>query len=92
MKFQDIHFIVLNNFMYKNRNLTIFYNNNSRYNTRTENMLTSYFHRLSLTQHSIYFTGPVAWNSLPQYIKSTREFVTFKSLVKDYIINGYVTD
>ena len=91
LKFQDIHFFVLCNFMFKNLNLAVFHSRSSHYNTRSENMLTSSFHRLSLTQHSIYFTGPIIWNSLPDSIKSSREFNVFRSLVKKYLIDSYVS-
>ena len=78
-------------FMYKNFDLPVFsvYHD---YNTRNRSEAVSNFQRLSLTQHSIYFTGPKVWNSIPQIIKSSDSLSSFKQLFKMHLVQNYNID
>ena len=61
LKFDDINYYLISIYMFKNHNLPIFYRTHN-HNTRNANLPTPLFQRLTLNQHSIYFTGPVIWN------------------------------
>ena len=75
-------------FMFKNHNSELFETTHS-YDTRTRNLPSSTFQRLTLTQHSIYFKGPTVWNSLPPTIQEASTLNQFKILVKNHLINSY---
>ena len=88
LKLKDINVFTLAIFMFKNRNLEAFRSNNP-YNTRTRNLPRSTFQRLSLTQHSVYYKGPIVWNSLPVLIREASNLNQFKTLVRNHLIDGY---
>ena len=58
-------------------------------NTRQINCAVPNFHRLSLTQRSISYIGPVTWNSLPFELREIDKIGRFKRLLKEYILNSY---
>ena len=90
LKFQDIHFFTLAVFMFKNENSSIFYHPHLQ-NTRNRELPRPVFQHLTLTQHSVFFKGPTAWNSLPQTVRESRNLDRFKLNLKKYIFDGYVS-
>ena len=88
LKFDDVNYYLVAIFMFKNQDLPMFYRNHE-HNTRNANFPNSQFQRLTLTQHSIYFTGPVVWNSLPLNVKNSSSLDQFKILLKNYLISRY---
>ena len=59
-------------------------------NTRNIGAAQPRFHRLTLTQHSVSYAGPTAWNQLPQGIRSIEKLWKFKKTVKNYLLSKYV--
>ena len=59
-------------------------------NTRNRNLARPDFHRLSQCQHSISFSGPHLWNSLPQEIREIENLASFKKKLKSYFLDHYV--
>ena len=57
--------------------------------TRNRDLAQPVYQRLSQCQHSISFMGPTIWNTLPQDIRSIDNLKTFKSNLKDYLLNQY---
>ena len=88
LKFDDVNYYLIAIFMFKNQDLPMFYSNHE-HNTRHANLPNSQFQRLTLTQHSIYFTGPVVWNSLPPNVKNSSSLDQFKIILKNYLISCY---
>ena len=59
-------------------------------NTRNQSQLINpAFQRLTLTQHSVFYSGPNLWNSLPQDLKSISSIPNFKQKLKKYLIDAY---
>ena len=88
LKINDIHLFSLGLYVFKNYNII----NSERprpYNTRQANFLTPSYHRLTLTQKSPSYLGPVFWNSLPDQLKSLDSVPAFKRLLKRYLIDLY---
>ena len=50
------------------------------------------FQRLDLTQHSIYYSGPIVWNSLPFAIRESETVNVFKKQLMNYLIQVYQGD
>ena len=71
LKLFDINKIQIGIYMYKLTNI----GNNTvlrqqhNYPTRTRGNLLTPVHHLTIFQHSISFTGPKVWNSVPEHIK-----------------------
>ena len=58
-------------------------------NTRQASFAVPNFQRLSLTQRSISYLGPVTWNSLPIELRTIDKIGRFKNLLKEYLLNLY---
>ena len=63
--------------------------NNHVYSTRNRDIVAPMFQRLAATQHSVSYSGPHIWNSLPQNFKNIQSFSTCKRELKLYFINQY---
>ena len=59
-------------------------------NTRSRFQLRPKFHRLSLSQHAVSYTGPTEWNKLPENLKQIPKRNCFKRNLKKFIIDGYI--
>ena len=59
----------------------------SKYNTR--NMKDLHVQKLKLehTRKSFLYTGPKAWNSIPQLIRDTESIVRFKKDLKSHLLS-----
>ena len=59
------------------------------YPTRSHANLRTPLHNTTLFQHSMSYSGPLVWNSIPKEIKSLNTLRSFKKHLKSYIINKY---
>ena len=57
--------------------------------TRSRNLLNPNFQRLTVTQNSVSFKGPLEWNKLPIFVKDSQSFEIFKTRVKKQLIEAY---
>ena len=88
LKFEDIYKFFLSVYMFKARQQGLF-STSHNLNTRNHNLASTQFHRLSSSQHSVSFSGPKIWNSLPSYIRNINSLPSFKHKLKQYFINQY---
>lgn len=58
-------------------------------NTRFRDLPRTTYHRLTMTQRAVSFTGPSEWNLLPDHIRNIRKFNCFKKALKSYLLSGY---
>ena len=65
------------------------YQTNHFLNTRNRHLAAPTFQRLSRTQQSISFCGPLLWNTLPDSIKEIECVSLFKRHLKSYLISKY---
>ena len=88
LKFQDIrpYFLCL----YFHKNESLFPTASHEYSTRNRNQPVPRFQRLKLTQRSIFFAAPHAWNKLPPHLKNIQSYNSFKYQLKQYFIDMYV--
>ena len=89
-KLVDLNKLKLAIYMYKNQDDPVFSRDHS-YNTRSQSSLLPTFQRLTVSQQSIYYSGPVLWNSIPPYIKESPTIFIFKKRYKRYLIDGYAS-
>lgn len=59
------------------------------YETRTRENLRTPMHNLTLFEHSLAFSGPKIWNSIPEEIKAAPTLHAFISKYKQYITSSY---
>ena len=57
--------------------------------TRSRNLLNPNFHRLTVTQNSVSFKGPLEWNKSPIFVKESESLEIFKTRVKKHLIEAY---
>ena len=60
---------------------------NHNYPTRSYQNLNVPLHTISLYQHSLSYTGPKLWNTIPQHIKTQPILTSFKNCFKKYILS-----
>ena len=89
LKLFDVHLYFLCQFVFKNGNL-FSSNINLNYETRNSDNLRPQFQRLGLTQKSIMYAAPKAWNSIPSDIRNLENFETFKKELKLFFISKYI--
>ena len=88
LKLNDIHRFNLVKYMYKLNDHSTFTRSHD-YLTRSRNLLNPNFHRLTVTQNSVSFKGPLEWNKLPIFVKESQSFEIFKTRVKNHLIEAY---
>ncbi len=95
LKLNDIYLFCLGKFMYltsKNslppcfKNLFLIISQVHSYNTRSSNQITIPFCRTKLRQFSVYYQGPVFFNSLDQNIRNAKSVYSFQSNLKKFLI------
>ena len=59
----------------------------SKYNTRNSKDLHVQKLKLEHTKRSFLYTGPKAWNSIPQPIRDTESIVRFKQKLKYHLLS-----
>ena len=89
LKLDDIHKFELAIYMYKNHSLPIFqYPHNHL--TRNRGLSNPLYQRLSLTQQSVYYRGPIVWNNLPNEVRNSPSICSFKRVLKDHFLSFYM--
>ena len=88
LKFLDLRPYFLCLYFYKNPSK--FPTGSHAYSTRNRDQPVPTFQRLSLTQRSIFFEAPHAWNELPPFLKNIKSYNSFKYQLKQYFIDKYV--
>ena len=71
LKLEDLFMYTVSIHMFKYHRASRYVLNHT-YNTRFRGHLLPQFQRLTLTQHSIEYMGPIIWNSLPLQIKEEK--------------------
>ena len=91
LKLFDINKLQIGIYMYKavNRGNLIALLPHHNYPTRTREHLRVPQHNLSLFQHSLAFSGPKIWNSVPTHIQQLPTLRTFKKHYKQCILAQY---
>ena len=87
LKFHDIHQFILCLHFFNNSDL--FSSHTHSYSTRNRNQIVPAFERLNLTQRSVKYAAPKAWNSLPPFLKNIQSYAKFKTQLKLYLVNKY---
>ena len=82
LKLTDIYRFKLAVYMFNNREN---YPAQHSLNTRSRDMPVSIFHRLTTTQHDLYFMGPKIWKELPRHLTEISRFGEFKNKLKMYL-------
>ena len=59
------------------------------YPTRARGNLRTPLHALSIFKHSMSYSGPVVWNSIPDHIRCLNSLNSFKKQFKKHIISQY---
>ena len=90
LKLEDIHKFNLAAYMFKSDNFEN-YTSSHTYSTRSSNLLNPHYQRLSVTQHSLSYSGPSLWNTLPSTVKSSCSLLSFKSKLKHHLIQSYIS-
>ena len=58
-------------------------------NTRQRNLAVPEFQRLSQTQRSTNYIGPIIWNEIPAHIREISSLPMFKKRLKSFYIDQY---
>ena len=91
LKLKDIHSYVLACFLFNNdlQNRPE-YARSHNYNTRNHCDLMPTYRRLTISQRSISYAGPMLWNSLPADVQNSRSLPVFKRKLKNYLLSKYL--
>lgn len=91
LKLFDINKVQIGIQMYKQikdtNNTAIRHQHN--YPTRARDNLSIPLHHLTIFQHSLSYTGPKTWNSIPEHIRLLPTILSFKKKIKKHIISTY---
>ena len=87
LKFHDIHQLILCLYFFKNSER--FSSHTHGYSTRNRDQVVSAFERINLTQRSVNYAAPKAWNSLPSSLRNIQSYSKFKYELKLYLVNKY---
>ena len=92
LKLEDIHKLELLKFVHSQLNIATVINFDAvsavhHQNLRSQNMLRLPQPRSEATKRFVAYSGCLAWNSLPQDLKSIENNATFKIKVKRYLLN-----
>ena len=88
LKIQDIYNFQLGMYMYKAQQRGE-YTPQSLVHTRRSNLPRHPLRRLTSTQHSISYAGPLFWNQLPPSLRSTNNLNRFKKSLKEHLLDKY---
>ena len=69
-----------------------FYQSRHGLQTRYRNLAVPKFHRLTRTQQSITFNGPLYWNQLPEEIRTISSRSSFKRRLKEHYLAEYTVN
>ena len=88
LKLKDLNFYFLGQHVYKNFD-SFTSDHVTGYMTRQNSDLRPMYQRLSLTQKSIYYAAPSAWNCIPRNIRCLDKIEEFKIELKNFCVNKY---
>ena len=88
LKVEDIYKLQLLTYMHKERSKGNF-GRTHNINTRNTNMALPVFHSLTSTQHAVSYSGPSAWNNLPENLRAIKSVPSFKKSVKAHFLSLY---
>ena len=87
LKVHDVYKFMLCLYFHQNR--TSFHSFSHSHFTRNRNQIVPEFERLTLSQRSVYYACPIAWNDLPEYLKNIRSYSNFKFNLKNFLVSKY---
>ena len=88
LKLHDVYKLALGCYMFEDSGSEVFARDHP-YETRFSSHLLPSFHRLNVSQQSVYYLGPVLWNSLPDAIKNSSNLLLFKTRLKKFLLGLY---
>ena len=89
LKYDDLHRFLLLLYFFNNRDR--FLHSNTPYFTRNSNAPILNIHRLTSTERSVHYAAAKQWLLLPNHIKNSGSYNSFKSALKSYFIAKYET-
>ena len=93
LKVPDVHKMLVAQYVYKQgRGGSVRVDGAHNYGTRSQFDERPTFQRLSLTQHSIHYSGPIVWNALPVDVRSSKTLNVFRKQLRQYMLNEYHAD
>ena len=92
LKVRDVHVFLLAQYMYKCNSSNSITTVSHNYCTRQMGNAVAAYQRLTVSQHSISYSAPHVWNSIPENVKNSTSLSQFKHLFKNHLISKYVTN
>jgi len=89
LKFEDIYKLFVGVDMFFRRGSNSVEYPSHDYLTRNRNNALPSFHRLTLSQSSVDYQGPIVWNSIPSRVKACTNVNSFKKEFKDFLVDRY---
>jgi len=89
LKLEDLYKFELCIYMYKRCALGEIVRAGHSYDTRKREDAIPVFQRLSLSQNSLSYAAPRAWNALPDHLRCMPNLNRFKSELKAYLLSNY---
>lgn len=89
LKICDIHKYLLMLYFFKNRDK--FEYPSSEYSTRYSSDPILIMHRLTLTERTVHYSAAKLWRSLPVHLKNIQSYNSFKSSLKAYYLDKYIS-
>jgi len=90
LKLEELRIYQLCIYVYKKSVLGEVERTRHGYDTRNRNNVLLAFQRLSLSQNSVSFAAPAAWNALPSYLREVSNISKFKCELKSFLLSRYV--
>ena len=84
---REIHQYLLTIHMFKLHSSNLLLYPDYSYNTRARNLAVPTFQRLTNTQKSVNFRGPLLWNSIPLIIRNLPTLSSFKRAYKQLLLD-----
>ena len=91
LKIDDIYFMTVASYMYKNRERFPELIRLHNYGTRNRDTLLPPFERLCISQQSVIYNGTKIWNSIPNRVKNSESMAVFKRNLKLFLLNRYMS-
>ena len=90
LRVKDVYRYILGTYMYRQHSLGTLQLHSHPYGTRGHTNAVPSFQRLSQCQRSIYFSGPMVWNSIPYEIRNSSSIYVFKRKYKEHLLSDYL--
>ena len=86
----DLSKINIASYMFKTINTSVNYTQPAHnYQTRNKNLLSIPPHKITLFKHSLMYSGPNIWNTLPMHIKQSTGLSSFRNKYKKHLLSFY---